>query len=424
MKILFVTHFFPYPPDCGGRIGYLNSIKYLSRQNEIILVSLGGEGDQAYVPEIQKHCAAVHLFTVPHWRQNTRLVRGLVADPPGSAAKFYDPRFGRLIRHCVNTYDIDVVELQHLNTAAYLPYAAGAPVLLREHNVEYKVWERHAEHARGGTERLYVRTCARRVRAYEARMAPRFARCVMVSEADAEYLRAVAPEARIVTIPSGVDCEYFFPCPGLEDAFMMVMTGSFEWRPKQHNLRVLLEQIFPRIRERAPEATLTIAGSGVPPDLRRFGEGIAGVRFTGTVPDVRGYVRRASLVLNYMESGGGIALKVLEAMAMRKAVLSNAKGIEGIALEPGRDVYVADGVEGYAEAAALLLRDRDLRERLAQRGWERVRQQYSWDLLARRFDDLYSEVIAEYASESPLLKSASKEKIRGPAPEPVMGGLR
>ena len=90
MKLLFVTHFFPYPPNCGGRIGYLNPIKYLSRRHEVVLVSLGEENDRAYISEMKKYCAGVHLLAVPRWQRAARLVRGLVADPPGSAAKFFD----------------------------------------------------------------------------------------------------------------------------------------------------------------------------------------------------------------------------------------------------------------------------------------------------------------------------------------------
>ena len=416
MKVLFVTHFFPYPPNCGGRIGYLNPIKYLSRRHEVVLVSLGEESDRAYIPAMKKYCAGVHLLTVPRWKQQARLIRGLVAVPPGGAARFFDARFAELIRDCIPAYGIEIAELQHLNTAAYLPFAAKVPVLLREHNVEYKVWERHAQYASRTVERFYVQSCARRVRTYEARMAGRFARCITVSQSDAEYLRAVAPEAKIETIPSGVDTEYFFPLEVPEVAFSMVLTGSFEWRPKQHNLRVLLEQVFPRVRASVPQATLAIVGAGVPEELRRLGEGMAGVRFTGEVPDVRGYVRRASLVLNYLESGGGIALKVLEAMAMRKPVLSNALGIEGIELEHGRDVFVGDGVKGFAEAAAALLRDGGLRERLAHNGYDAIRRKYSWNCLAHRFEELYSEVIAEPGSKLQQSELVLDRQLECPMP--------
>jgi glycosyltransferase involved in cell wall biosynthesis len=424
MKILFVTHFFPWPPNCGGRIGYLNPIRYLSRQHEIFLASLGSESDRAYIPKMEKYCAGVHLQAVPPWRQRARLVRGFLAKPPGSAAKFYDARFGRLIQNCIRSYGVDLVELQHLNTAAYLPFTGKVPTLLREHNVEYKVWERHAQHAAGSLERLYVRSMARRVRAYEASMAPRFARSITVSRADAEHLRAAAPEARIETIPSGVDTEYFFPVEAPEIPFSMVMTGSFEWRPKQHNLRVLLERVFPRIRGRVPEASLSIVGAGVPEELRQLGESQPGVRFTGEVADVREHVRRASLVLNYLESGGGIALKVLEALAMRKPVLSNALGVEGIELEHGRDIFVADGIEEFAQAAAALLLNREQRASLAQHGYTKVRDNYSWSSLAHRFEEVYSEVLAESEGRRPERSGVESEHvIMRPVPQ-AMEGVR
>lgn len=411
MKILFVTHFFPYPPNCGGRIGYLNPIRYLSRRHQVILVSFGSESDRAYIPEMKKYCAGVHLLPVPNWRLQARLVRGLIADPPGSAAKFFDPRFGRLIRRCIHHYGIDLAELQHLNTAAYLPFAARVPVVLREHNVEYKVWERHAEHARSALERLYVRSCAPRVRAYEARMAERFSRCITVSRADEAHLRAAAPAARIETIPSGVDSEYFFPVAEPEIPYSMVITGSFAWPPKQHNLRVLIHNVFPRIRALVPEASLTVVGAGVPHELRRLGETIPGVSFTGEVPDVRDYVRRASLVLNYVESGGGIALKVLEAMAMRKPVLSNPLGVEGIELTPGLDVSVRDGPAAFAEGVALLLRDPAQRASLANQGYETVRRNYSCAALTRRFEEVYWEVLAEPNIPPPRLLAGLHREV-------------
>lgn len=398
MRILFVTHFFPYPPTCGGRIGYYNPIKYLSRQHEIVLVSMVGEPNPASIEEMKKMCAGVHVFRCPSWRQRTKLLKGMVSQPPGSAAKFFDVRFGKLIKDCVEHYKVDLVELQHLNTAAYLPYVSNVPAILREHNIEYKVWERHAQYAPRASERLYVRWCAGRVRAYEAQIAASFARCVTVSEADANYLNAIAPTARVDTIPSGVDTEYFMPADVPEDPCSMVMTGSFDWLPKQHNLRVLLTQIFPAIRSKLPNAKLTLVGSGMPAELRKLGDNTPGVVITGAVADVRDYVRRSALVLNYVESGGGIALKVLEAMAMRKPVLSNRLGCEGIAVQHGRDVFLADGTPEFAETAALLLRDASTRNSIASGGYNLVHTSYSWNRLSGSFEDCYRAVLAEARS--------------------------
>jgi glycosyltransferase involved in cell wall biosynthesis len=199
-------------------------------------------------------------------------------------------------------------------------------------------------------------------------------------------------------VPSGVDAEYFYPSTqGLEDPHRMVLTGSFEWKPKQHNLKILLTDIMPRIRAKVPQATLYVVGKGVPEDLRRLAKRTAGVTVTGTVPDVRPYVWQASLVLNYLESGGGIALKVLEAMAMKKPVLSNSLGCEGIAVHHGRDVFLADGPERFADAAVHLLGDIGLRTSLAQCGYRTMQSSYSWTVIVAQLRRTYEAVVAEHA---------------------------
>jgi glycosyltransferase involved in cell wall biosynthesis len=362
-----------------------------------------------YVPEMRRYCRAVETYVRPRALDSLRLARGLFWGPPGSAAKYWDAGFGRLVGECVGRYGIDLVEFQHLNTAAYRDQAGSVPAILREHNVEYKVWERHAVHARSLVESLYVRRYAPRVRAYEGKMAPRFARCLTVSRADARHLTEIAPTARLEVIPSGVDTEYFYPSPDVqEEPHRMVLTGSFEWKPKHHNLRVLLAEIVPRIRAKVPEAKLYVVGKGVPEELRRLAERTPGVTVTGTVPDVRPYVWRSSLVLNYLESGGGIALKVLEAMAMRRPVLSNSLGCEGIEVEHGREVFLADGAEEFAGAAAHLLEDAAVRRSLAEKGYQRVPELYSWAIIANRLQDCYETVVAEHSGATAVQTSAER----------------
>ncbi len=399
MKILFVTHMFPYPPDDGGRIGYYNTLKYLSRRHELVLVSLCSKKDEAGLEAMREFCADVVVQEDKGWSAS-RLARGVAGSPPGTASRYFCRRFGQLLRETIVRHKPDLVELQHANTASYLPFCGnGCPVILREHNVEFKVWERQAEYTNGIVKRLGMRILANRVRSFEADIANRFTRCITVSEADERFLRAVSPGARITTIPLGVDTEYFFPVAAAEKPCSMVITGSFAWKPKQHNLRVLLSDIYPRIRALLPEAKLTVVGKGVTAELLRLAKD-QGVEVAGAVPDVRPYLASASLVLNYLESGGGIALKVLEAMAMRRPVLSNDLGVEGIALTAGRDAEVANSKEEFAQAAARLLRDPLSRGRLSENGYRFVQRSYAWSEISRRFDSVYEEILSAKAARS------------------------
>jgi polysaccharide biosynthesis protein PslH len=392
---LFVTHLFPYPPTDGGRIGFFNPLKYLSRRMEVVLVSFHDSEPSGFVDEMRRYCLDVRVHQL---RKSSciGLARGLFVDPPGSYAKYVDQKFGRLLHSTVKEWNIDLVELQCLHTAEYRSWVGSRPVILREHNIDYKLWERQAEHANSIWERLYVSLVAPRIKAYEARVAPQFERCITVSEADSSHLRDIAPTAKIETIPSGVDTEYFVPDDTVQvEPYSIVMTGGFAWQPKQHNLRVLLTEVYPRIRARLPNATLTVVGKGAPDELRTLAGTIPGVTMTGGVPDVRPYVHRAALALNYVESGGGIALKVLEAMAMRKPVLSTSLGCEGIRVQHGENVFLADGPESFAEAAVLLLQNSTIRHNITEGGYRLVKQVYAWERLAGQFHDCYASVLSE-----------------------------
>jgi len=409
LRILCVTPFFPYPPNDGARLSCFNTIKHLSRSCEFVLVSMIDAEELQHVREMNGYCVDIATYVRPRLFSSLRLVRGMLSDPPASAAKYFDPRFARLVADCVRRHRVDLVQFEHLNTAAYRDAVSGVPTILREQNAQYIVWERHAAHARNTLEKLYATWCAPRLRAYEAKMVPRFARCLAISQADARHLSAISPAARVEAIPCGVDMEYFHPSPeAREEPYSMVLTGSFDWKPKQHNLKVLLAEVMPRIRARLPRAVLYVVGKGVPDGLRRLGERTPGVTMTGKVPDVRPYVWRSSLVLNYLESGGGIALKVQEAMAMKKPVLSNSLGCEGIEVKHGWDVFLADGPEGFADAAAQLLEDAAIRRSLAENGHKSVHELYSWAVISNKFQRLYETVAAEHLAAKGLPGSIAR----------------
>lgn len=397
MRILMVMPFFPYPPTDGGRIGFFNPIKYMSRSHEVAVVTLATEEDATRVNELRKLCSRVDIL-VPKQQNRARVgLRSVFGAPPGSSAKYWLPEFGELIRTTANNFHPDIVEFHHLNTAAYENCVRGVPRVLREHNIEYKVWERHGLHSQRPIERLYVRLCSPRVRKFEAKMASRFDKCITVSPADAEFLREISPLANTESIPSGVDTEYFRPVHDIpEEALSLVFTGSFAWKPKQHNLRILLKELYPRIAVQLPEAKLYVVGKGIPSQIANEYRNHPRVILTGEVPDVRPFLARASLVLNYLESGGGIALKVLEAMAMQKPVLSNTLGCEGIQGQHGRDVFLADGQEEFAKAAVHLLRNRDLRDSIAMHGTDLIKREYSWHVISKRFSACYAELLENF----------------------------
>ncbi len=356
-----------------------------------------GSEKEEWIEELRKFCTDLRVFHRPKWQDPFRLSKGTIFSPPGASAKYWHPGMGDLIRRTIEEREPDLVEFHHLNTAVYREFAGGLPSILREHNVEYKIWERFAVNAQRWPERSYVRWTAPRVRRYEADVARRFSRCVVVSEADAAHLRRVAPEARIEVIPSGVDTEYFSPDPNaVVEPLSMTLTGSFVWRPRHQSLFILLTKIFAKVKAQLPGAKLYVVGKGVPQYLRQLAREISGVTIVGQVPDVRPYIARSALLINYLESGGGIALKVLEAMAMRKPVLCNSLGCEGIPTSHGKDIFIADGLENFSSAAVYLLENESIRNGIADNAYQIALEKYSWRQVASDFTNCYARILAKY----------------------------
>jgi glycosyltransferase involved in cell wall biosynthesis len=177
------------------------------------------------------------------------------------------------------------------------------------------------------------------------------------------------------------------------------MTGSFEWAPKRHNLAVLVTDVFRRIRRLVPNARLSIVGKGLSGPVLRAVQAEEGVEYLGPVPDIRPHIARASVVVNYVESGGGIAIKVLEAMSMGKPVVANTLAAEGIAAVHGRDLLIASSKEEFAESVASVLGDPDLQARLGRCGRELVTDAYSSASLAIRLVDYYDTILGDRRGE-------------------------
>jgi glycosyltransferase involved in cell wall biosynthesis len=395
MRLLLVYHSFPLPPHDGGRIAFFNTVKYLGRSHEVGVVCLAGADEEVSLAGLENYCSYVRVFRRSSRGDWLRLVRGMISDPPGAGLKYWYPAAGEMIRQTVAENRPEIVEFHHLNIAIYRRFAEGALTVLRGQNVEYKVWERYAEHASGWLGRSYAKWTAPRVRRYEASTVSKFDRCVAVSLADADYLQAALPGARIDVIPYGVDTEFFFPQPEVtEEPFSLTITGNFDWGPKRQSLFALLDKVFPILRAKLPEAKFYIVGKGVPEYLKKMADRTPGVLLTGSVADVRPFIARSSLLINYVESGGGIALKVLEAMAMKKPLLCNSLGCEGVPMTNGKDVFVADGPEEFATAAVHLLRNETLRTRLAENAYRKVLEQYSWSVVGDQLGRFYETMIS------------------------------
>jgi glycosyltransferase involved in cell wall biosynthesis len=272
-------------------------------------------------------------------------------------------------------------DLVHCEWSPYAIHLRGCtrPVVISAHNVEAQVWRRLAEASRGTPQGLVYRVQADRMANFERWAFGNAAFATAVSEPDALALGELG--ARDVTVvPNGVDLEFFRPPPGDGPEDLVVFTGSMDWRPNQDGIRWYLDEVHPLLRGRV-EAPLVVVGRN-PPSWLSEDHLPPDVEVTGSVPDVRPYLERAGVFVVPLRAGGGSRLKILEALAAGRAVVSTTVGAEGLDLEDGKHLVLADTPEIFAAAVEGLLGDRDRARALGLAGRKRVEDRYGWDAIA------------------------------------------
>jgi glycosyltransferase involved in cell wall biosynthesis len=262
----------------------------------------------------------------------------------------------------------------------------STPVLLFEHNVEYMIWRRASATSTNPIRRALLGLEWRKMRRYEMRACRQAKLTITVSEDDRLMLDEDVPESRKVAIPTGVDVGYFDSDDDtLEQPEEIVFTGSMDWHPNEDAMCYFINSILPLLRREAPEVSLTIVGRNPSRQLRDAATA-AGVTVTGTVDDVRPYIQRASVYVVPLRIGGGTRLKIYEALAMGKAVVSTTIGAEGLPLEEGVHILRADEPDAFAGKVLDLLRNRARRKELGLAGRRLMEREYSWSRVAQDFE--------------------------------------
>jgi glycosyltransferase involved in cell wall biosynthesis len=190
----------------------------------------------------------------------------------------------------------------------------------------------------------------------------------------------------VEVIENGVDVEYFSPQEEDIDNNMLVFTGSMDWRPNQDAVSYFVAEILPRIRERVPSINAVFVGRDPPKGILKLGK-LNGVIVTGTVEDVRPFIARAGVYIVPLRIGGGSRIKILEALAMKKPVVSTSVGAEGLRVKPGENIIIVDRAEEFAEAVVSCLGDTDLSRALGKKGRMLVEKYYRWEELGKKYND-------------------------------------
>jgi glycosyltransferase involved in cell wall biosynthesis len=215
-----------------------------------------------------------------------------------------------------------------------------------------------------------------------------------VSEAEAETIRSFAPDTQVSVIENGVDLEYFVPRPLLSESTKLVFVGSLDWRPNQDAIKYFVGEILPILESMKLRIELDLVGRNPSAEITALGRR-PGVNLIGHVKDVRPFVEQAAVYVVPLRIGGGTRLKILEALAMSKAVVSTGVGAEGLEITDGENIMLADTPELFAQKIAILLKDRELNLHLGRNGRKLVEDRYGWNQLAGRLEKAIAALVTE-----------------------------
>jgi sugar transferase (PEP-CTERM/EpsH1 system associated) len=402
MNLLILAPQWPDPPRQGAAIRNLPVATYLAGRHKVTLLAFAPEGGAIS----RDRLAAVHHAEVlprPTRTRSERLRTLLASGQPDMASRLGSSAMRDRVRELCRGEAFDAVHVEGIEMAPYglLALESGCRAMTYDaHNAEYllqrRVFATDARNPRRLARALYSLAQWRRLRRFEARVCLASAHILAVSEPDRVALARLAPAAagRIAVLPNGVDTEYWSPAAVTSDGDIppgddvLVFDGSMDFRPNVDAALWFVNEAWPRIRQEKPGARFYIVGRNPAPEVLRLGNRL-GITVTGAVEDPRPWVARAGVYVVPMRMGGGVRLKVLQAMAMERAIVSTPMGAEGIAVKHGREMLLAGAPETFARSVIDLMSDPERRAMLGRAARALAVSQYDWRVLLPLLDAIY-----------------------------------
>jgi len=405
VRVLLVAAGLPFPSDTGGKIRTINTLRLLVRRHDVTTVALvpPGAGERAIE---DTRAWAGRLIPVP-WAETAKgtaafyaeLGANLASRLPYVVAKHSSRRMRTALAQLERSERFDALICDFLFPAVNTFHLATRPRVLFQHNLETRIWERYVATETSALRRAYFDLQRRRLARFERLACSTYDHCIAVSETDGEAMLRDFGARAVSVIPTGVDLDYFAPQAG--GGAGIVFVGSMDWMPNQDAVRYFANDILPLVHRQEPDVKFTIVGRSAPADIVELSRTLPGVEVTGFVEDVRPYVARADVVVVPLRVGGGTRIKIYEAMAMAKAVVSTTIGVEGLPVRAGCDLLIADAPEDFARDVLQLLRDPEMRRSLEQRARAYVVENCSWEHAAHRFLEIVETEAAAPSSCAP-----------------------
>ena len=397
MNILYVCHRFPFPPKRGGKIRPFNMIRHLSASgHQVTVCSLARSPEEAEEGRgIAPYCAAFEMAQVSDPVQTLRMVARLPLAKPSSMGYFYSASLRQRVRRLLSAQQWDLIFVHCSSVAQYVEQVRDVPKILDFGDMDSQKWLEYANYKPFPLS-LGYRLEGNKMLAAEKRLARLFDLCTATTRAEWETLEGYGTGVATDWFPNGVDAEFFCPSGEPYDTDTISFIGRMDYYPNQECMARFCEQIWPVLRSRRPNVKLLIIGADPSPEIRKLGD-LPGVTVTGSVPDVRPFVRQSAVMVAPLNIARGTQNKILEAMAMGVPVVTSRVAAGGVDAESVKHFLVADTCEEYSAAILRILDDPAERQRLAVAGRKRMLSNHAWPHSMARLDEIIDRCVRNFS---------------------------
>ena len=395
VEILYVCHRFPYPPKRGGKIRPFNMIRHLAERHRVTVASLvRSDAEAAEGKGLEKHCEEVLIGRVSEPWQTLRMIARLPTPVPSSMGYFYSRRLRSAISEAFARKKFDLLFVHCSSVAQYVSDFRGVPKILDFGDMDSQKWLTYAE------ERSFPLTLGyllegRKLEAEERRLAEKFDLCTCTTKQELQTLRSYGSRTQTDWFPNGVDADYFSPDGSEYDRDLISFVGRMDYYPNQQCMIRFCRDILPLIQRKRPTAKLVIVGANPSSEIRRLGD-LPGVKVTGSVSDVRPYVRGSAVMVAPLAIARGTQNKILEAMAMGVPTVTSELAANGVDAVPGDHLLTSSTDSGYSEAVLRLLDDPVERRRFASQGRERMLSHHDWTKSMSRMERILEGCVERF----------------------------
>ncbi len=397
MKVLQLCHKPPFPIKDGGCLA-INQISQaiLAEGNELGVLSIVTPKHPFHSDSFPEGYLDQTDFEAIFVDTNLKAVdafSNLISQDAYHVSRFFSADVDMAIRRRLANEKFDLILCESIYVTPYIDTIrkyTESPIVLRSHNLEFSIWHRLTKSRKAGLKKAYLKILTKQLKEYEIDLLDKIDALVSINPDELKHYRRLGYKGPALTIPFGIKADEYSPNHEKREAKSIFHLGSMDWTPNQEGVKWFLDEVWPKIIEKEPELKLYLAGRSMPEELANSEQ--KSVEIIGEVDSARAFMRSKAIMIIPLLSGGGMRVKMIEALALEKCVVSTTMGANGVQVVDGKTALIANRPGDFAKAILKAVNDTNLVDELGSSGRKLVLESYNSEVLAQRLHNFMKEL--------------------------------